>query len=392
MIVERLKQYPVVLWALALYLCSLGFNLKYDIPLSVLAISTIYAFGSGDNTTRIKQTLFDHWHVIVFLLLTLVVTFFSRDIKQSIHVQLQLLPALLIYVIIVNFVTDQRRFNFVFVAIIFGALITELTFLGQAIYFYQTPDPLEKIWAIKSPLLVAPNDVLFFSVLVPVAVSLGLATGDELKVKILGYLYLAITLVLVIYMRSRQAVGIYFVGLCLIALFYRPVAGIVVAAISVLVIIVVDWATGRALSSKLVYLFPRRYVWEAAWQMFIDRPWQGQGPGMFKLMYHEFLERAGYTLAQVEDRRPMNWAHSLYLEQLAERGVLGFLALILLVGRPVVLMIMSPIPLNFNKKILLSMFLAFSMAGLAETSLLRLWVVVFIFLLIGLMVSKGSRA
>lgn len=385
-IVEKFKQYPLVLWALALYLCSLGFNFKMDIPLAILTVTTIYAFGNSNNTVSLKEIFLGHWHVIIFLVLTFVITLCSKDIKHSAQVQVQLLPALLMYTVITCFVKDEQCLHFVMVVIVFSALVTELTFLAQAVYLRDILDPLEKVHVIRSPLIVAPNDVLFFSVLTPIAAYL-ILKGKAL-IKIVGSLYLICTLVMTIYMQSRQATGVYLIGLCFMALLWRPIVGLAVAVIGVVAILLIDQFMGGVLMNKLVYLFPRRYVWAAAWQMFLDRLWVGQGPGMFKVFYMNFLEKAGYIFEQVEDRRPMNWAHSLYLEQLAERGVLGFLALVVLIGNPLILTASRISSLKLDEKALLSTLMAFLVAGIAETSLLRLWVVVLIFLLVALLTIK----
>lgn len=382
-IVEKCKQYPLVLWALALYLCSLGFNLKYDIPLAIFAMASMFAVSHGGQQVTFAQTLKRHWPVVTFLLVTALVTLASRDSKHSVQVQVQLLPALLIYLGLVLAVETDRQRIFVVVVLVAAALVAELSFMAQALYLHETPDRLEKMWAIKSPLFVAPNDVLFFAVLAPLAVYL-VASESGRWTRGIGLLYLLVTFAVTVYMQSRQAVGVYLGGLCLMALLWRPALGAVVVIGGVLLVLAVDWFTGKGLLSKLVYLFPRRYVWEAAWQMFLDRPWLGQGPGMFKELYVEYLEKAGYVFTDVEDRRPMNWAHSLYLEQLAERGLLGFVGLFLMIGAVMRGLLAGIWTLDVFGRAILACWVAYLVAGIAESSLLRLWVVTTLFVLLGL--------
>jgi O-antigen ligase len=232
-------------------------------------------------------------------------------------------------------------------------------------------------------LFVAPNDVLFFAVLAPLAAYL-LAGEMGVPAKWVGLGYLLVTFVVTVYMQSRQAVGIYVGGLCLMALLWRPALGIIIVIAGTFLVLVADWFTGKGLLNKLVYLFPRRYVWEAAWQMFLDRPWLGQGPGMFKDLYVEYLEKAGYIFTDVEDRRPMNWAHSLYLEQLAERGLCGFLVLFLMIGVFMKGLFAKIRRLDAFSRAMLACWSAYLAAGIAEASLLRLWVVTTLFLLLGI--------
>jgi len=80
----------------------------------------------------------------------------------------------------------------------------------------------------------------------------------------------------------------------------------------------------------------------------------------------------------------MNWAHSLYLEQLAERGAVGLLALVLLIAKPVLAAIRSVNDPGLLDKSLLASVAALLLAGVAEASLLRIWVMALIFLLLAL--------
>lgn len=386
-IVEKFKQYPLVLWALALYLCSLGFNLKYDIPLAIFAMVSMFTISNTDYQFTFSQALKRHWTVIVFLVITVLVTLASRDVKSSIRAQFQLLPSLLLYLTVVLYADIDYRRRFVVVALVLAALLAELSFMAQVLYLSEIPDRLEKMWAIESPLFVAPNDVLFFAVLAPLAAYL-LISETSRWARGLGLLYLLLTFVVTVYMQSRQAVGVYLGSLCLMAVLWRPAIGGVIIMVGALMVLLVDWVTGKGLINKLVYLFPRRYVWEAAWQMFLDRPWLGHGPGMFKEFYVEYVERAGYVFADLEDRRPMNWAHSLYMEQLAERGLLGFLALLLMILAVMSGLIRRIKQLGAFNLAILACWAAYLVAGIAESSLLRLWVVTALFLLLGLTNTK----
>ena len=66
----------------------------------------------------------------------------------------------------------------------------------------------------------------------------------------------------------------------------------------------------------------RRVIWKAAWRIFLERPWTGVGPGNFRLLYWKYLG------IQYWDERIH--ANSLYLEFLADSGLIGTSLLILL--------------------------------------------------------------
>jgi len=389
-----LKRYPIVFWALGLYLCSLGFHFKYDFPLIILAFACVVSVRALPDAPFSKSEWLQYWHLLLFFLLTVIVTLASRDRHHSVMTQLQMLPGFLLYVGIVLSGDNRRTLDAVLLLIVIAAAIAELVFWGQALWLSAIPDRLEKMWEIQSPLLVAANDVLFFSIVAPLAAHLLLQRDARWEIRLFAAIYLLLTLGLVMYMQSRQAVGVYVLGLCVMALLWRPVVGVVVLVCGVLMVIVADAVTGHALADKAVVMFPRRYVWLSAWQMFLDRPWFGQGPGMFKIFYREFLERSGYLLSMVEDRRPMNWAHSLYLEQLAERGLVGFVALMALVGKPLINLFqglkgMRPGSALYGRA-LLACWACFLLSGVAETSLLRLWSVCSLFILIGLSVVTNK--
>ena len=65
----------------------------------------------------------------------------------------------------------------------------------------------------------------------------------------------------------------------------------------------------------------RFYTWEGAWRMTKAHPWHGSGPNAFLSAYGQY-QIAGYT----------RQAHSIYLQQAAEMGVPGLLALLWLFG------------------------------------------------------------
>ena len=79
------------------------------------------------------------------------------------------------------------------------------------------------------------------------------------------------------------------------------------------------WGTGEAGHSGMTGLWDARLpIWSHAWQTFLQHPLMGQGPHTFS-----------YTSV---DGIQVSWAHNLYLETLAEQGILGLAALLTLLG------------------------------------------------------------
>lgn len=74
----------------------------------------------------------------------------------------------------------------------------------------------------------------------------------------------------------------------------------------------------------------RLYRWVAGFQMSVDRPWMGFGPGNFYTFYR------GYTITSfrtyVSDNPEQSGIHSYYLMILVEQGIIGVVLFLLLCG------------------------------------------------------------
>ena len=78
------NQYPLPLWALGLFLLCLGFSFRVDFPLAIFAFATIYGLSlqqdSHKKTFSTHNVIKEHWHVLIFLIVTFVVSLLSKDI------------------------------------------------------------------------------------------------------------------------------------------------------------------------------------------------------------------------------------------------------------------------------------------------------------------------
>lgn len=70
----------------------------------------------------------------------------------------------------------------------------------------------------------------------------------------------------------------------------------------------------------------RRILWSVAWRVFKDHPATGVGPGNFRTVFTQYFQGV------IERESIWGSAHNLYLHQLAERGLVGFAALLLVLG------------------------------------------------------------
>jgi O-antigen ligase len=376
--VQHTDNIPWVLWALALFFLCLGFTARIDIPLALLAATSIFAFSQEPDLPGWQQLARQHWPVTFFLVVAAITTATSGDWRHSLGVQPQLLPALLVYSVIAQFVNTPHRQRFVILTLLASGLLT-VTLMITGIDTAGTPDPLEKIRMLGNALFIVPNDILMLSLIAPL--TLTLLRERQPSYRILIGFFLLLSLFASTLMGSRQAVLVLLSGIAIFCTLIRPrwfVPALIIAALTGLL---VDWLLGWPLLDKIRF-FSRTYVWHAGWLMFIDSPLVGQGPGQFKDLYYPYLEKAGYILADLPDRRNMPWAHNLYLEQLAERGILGLVALLCLLFTALKRSWVCLRTATAGQEQiwlasgLAAALLALCLAGVAEATLSRLWVTV----------------
>jgi O-antigen ligase len=382
---------PPVLWALGLFFLCLGFTARFDIPLALLAVTAALAF-AGAAPPAGGPAWREHWPLVLFVLVAALATGFSRDRPHSLAVQPQLLPALLCYAVISTFALRLEALRFIGLALLCSGIVTALLVLTAESAHHA--DPLKRVVMMGSPLLIVPNDVLMLSVIAPLA--LGAAWGANRWWQWMAAVYFGLALFVCTSVQSRQAVILLVLGVIATVGLMRPRWSIPLLLAGAIITAAVDAMMGWPLARK-IFLFPRLYVWQAAWGMFLDRPWLGQGPGTFSDLYYPFVEKAGYVVAQLEDRRTMPWAHSLYLEQLAERGIAGALVLLALLASTLLRLLqglrrVEGDPQRGIAAGLLASMLVFLLAGIAETSLLRLWVVVLMLVLAACSIALARMA
>ncbi len=383
---------PFVLWTLALFFLGLGFTARFDVPLAVLAVGAALAFSADERQSSPAKLWQEHWSLVLFLLVAAVATLFSGNPRHSLGVQPQLLPALLCYAVIVSFVRSRASISFICAALLCSGLLTAALMLVATFAGQRADDPLAQVQTLGNALLIVPNDVLILSVIAPLV--LGMAWTRVGWWRFIAAIYLLSALVVSAMIQSRQAVILLILGSVAVVTLMRPRWSVPILIVGILTVLAVDGLLGWPLAHK-IFMFPRAYVWHTAWVMFLDRPWIGQGPGMFKDLYYEFLERAGYVLAELDDRRTMPWAHSLYLEQLAERGIPGLLGLLSLMGTAIYRTggVWAQATSNSVRSLaagVLSSLIVLAAAGIAEATLTRLWVTVLLLVLVALSLSLSS--
>ncbi len=137
--------------------------------------------------------------------------------------------------------------------------------------------------------------------------------------------------------QTRMALFAACVGLTLVALLEPRARRWVLPALIIVVAIGVTWEylptnEGRSLIGTFTHYNPnnpqqmRWVLWKTAARMYRDHPLTGVGPGGYQRHF------TAYHPGLLDNENPWSSAHNLYLHQLAERGVIGAIALLILCG------------------------------------------------------------
>ena len=258
------------------------------------------------------------WFLLV--LTTVLSCFASEDMRKSFILSLPFFPAALVFFLVAQHFTKVKHIRFLYVTFCSVALGLACKVLWAAA---EAPGASTRVLALAadSPIFLVPNDITFLAVIAPLSLALLFRKprGWEF-VLVLSSLVLSIGAIVVL--QSRTAILTLIATLtCLVVLVSprrRLALGLVCLAAVVVLGLLIDWAFGSPLSTKFLTQLQQRTrlrLWSTAWTAFLQAPFLGHGPGGFG-QFHR-----------------IPWAHNLYLEFLAERGILGFAAFgTLLVG------------------------------------------------------------
>jgi O-antigen ligase len=327
--------------------------------------------------------------VVVFLAATAVSILMSVDFGRSLRLSTPFLPAgLLFFVAASHWEGTQaiRRLYLVLSAVGLGLAATVLWGAWTAPHGLRLHALVPRLGI---PMLVVPNDLTVLAVIAPLSWVLVCRTPRRL-----GRLVPALSLLLsagaVGVYRSRTAILTLLVALLCATAVSRSVrqrwlwrmGGLVVLVLVLLTCLDLFHFAGPSLLTKFLEqgLSGRDKYWATAWAMFSDAPLVGQGPHTFGLFH----------------KTP--WAHNLYLEVLAEQGLLGLLALgSLLTCGLIGGWTLRRAPTEDGRLLgagALAGLVGFCVAGVVEVTLLREWVVTMLFLLLGVighLVSTHSQ-
>jgi O-antigen ligase len=379
------------------YLIGFAFPWSWDLPLMMLVVMSLLAILTG---VRHRPSAWPPLSlpVLGFVGATAVAVFGSADVTHSLHLSAALLPSLLLFFLVAEHFPDLRATWLLYLtcsALSLGLAAALLWGVWQA---GGQPPSAQMVLAVRSPILLVPNDVALLAVLAP----LSLATLSQ-RPRSVGGLMAALALLLsagaIVLLQSRTALLTMVAALVVATVLLhgrRQLAVALACGMALLaLVLLVDGAFGFPLVAKFVRHWDwggngRLPLWRAAWAMFLDAPWWGHGPHTFVQLYRSYLHQMGLPISS----RVSPWAHNLYLEVLAERGIIGFIALaVLLVYGLVAAWRLQAAATGEAHRLgvgALAGLIGLCGAAAVELTFLRQWVVIVLFMVLGVIAHLAS--
>lgn len=388
-----LRGYPLALIGYAIFLLLLLVRLPYDASVFLLTFTTVIGLLYLDYRDM-RDGCLQHAAIAVFVGIGLLCAYYSKSPYRSYVMLAPLVPAIMGYVSLAGFAKSARNRQLILWALLLLGLSAASLIIWQRFSLVST-NAMAYMRQANSPLLLVPNDSIILSMIAVLSLSMWSKGGWMTRACIAVFILASLTATIIL--GSRQGTGLLLGGIGLWALLCSPRKLLpLVIAIGVFAL-AVDAFLGWPLLGRFTQ-FSRGYVWYSGWLMFLDHPILGVGPGGFKELYFTYLNRAGYDVLSLPDHRRMPWVHNLYLEQLAERGVVGLFGLFTLYTALVAGLIRlwrSPALTREREYVvaLVSVSVVFAIAAINELTFQRLWVVIFLFLIAGLIVAaKDSQS
>jgi O-antigen ligase len=240
-------------------------------------------------------------------------------------------------------------------------------------------------------LLAIPNDICASAILLVCPLSLLGAPDASRALRALGIVTVALTFLTMVILRTRTGFLVAGAEVAVASLVWRRVLLVIVPA--ALLLAAGDAWIGSHTIEKLFYdnnmdnhgVAGRLGLWASAWAMFMDAKLLGHGAQSFGRLHRAYLPDWS---PRFPERRVL-WAHSLFLETLAEQGVIGLIALSILLLHPVptsclVVMKSGRGPrLSLNIVLGLAGLAGFCVAAALELTFIRRWIPIVMFAVIG---------
>ncbi len=395
-IARQIRRTPFAAIGTCAYILGFAAPFEWDLPLIALAAFAFLsiAFSPRDTPTSRPALLFP---VMFFVVSVGASTFVSIHTTWSLYLSASLLPAGLVYFLIAGQFESFRQLRMVFVSFATISFAISLFLITRALTNLDG-NPTKWISDFASPILVVPNDIAFLAVISPLSVAIFCCERDYL-VRAMAVASLLLSAIAISLFQSRTGILTMVVSTTVCIWFIKPRFALIFGALVVTLGFLIEGLFGFPLMAKLgAGISNTRFsLWLAAWSMFLDAPLLGHGPQVYGLLLQSYvydLDLPNWEpLANLVRPWPRNvmapWPHNLYLEVLAEQGVIGLVALAAL--------LVSALRLGWKLResarshvrvygiAAVSALLGFCFAGILELSFIRLWVIIAMFSLVAIL-------
>jgi O-antigen ligase len=367
-----------------LYIAGFALPVQWDVPLLVLALLgglAIVTRPQASVTASSSLALL----LVAFLAVTAISTLLSVDIGRSIRLSTPFLPAALLFFLLAEHFDGPRDIRLLYLTFSLLGIVLASKMLWVAWQAHGTQYP--RVSSLGVPLLVVPNDLTLLALIAPL--SLVLLYRDARQVcGIIAGLSIFLSLCAACAFVSRTATLTMMISLACVTLLTqrrRHLATGLAALLALLLLVLLLNAllfpdaqlVNKVLRGNSGTINGRTPLWSTAWTLFLDAPVWGHGP---------------HTFGVFHPKAP--WVHNLYLEILTEQGLLGLAAL----GGLLTYAFAAAWKLQRAGSGDAALFGAGALAGLVgfcsaavvELSFVRQWVVIILFILLGVIARLSS--
>lgn len=366
------------------YLLSLSMPINSNIPLIILSISgIILGIIKAPRYPCYKSPVV--FCILAFLFSMAISSIFSVDINRSFLLSLSFFPAILLFFHII-FLFNIRLVYLMFIFLSTISFIVSTTSLIVA-FLMRSSIPSLWIQAMHNTYLVVPNDLLLLSILIPFSAVIFFKNPQSIVGRF-AIMSIILTFIAVAIYQSRGGLVSAIISITCITFLLRPrhVASICIMGLFFLFLMCYGHLP---IISKFRNIWQSRlFVWIVAWKMFIDSPFLGHGPRTYGILYFAYIDKLKLPNYILVDHRWMPWAHNLYLELLAEQGVVGFVCLLSMMIVPMLMLhklFRNPIgDVPILAKGIFASFISILVAAIFELSFIRHWFVIMLFSILAL--------
>lgn len=372
----RFNRLPsIVVIGVCLYIASIVIPTKFflDGPLFLLSLIAVYATVSNLRKRTITSLPLIS-PVFIFLVSMVMSILASDDVLRSASQSLNLLPPVLLYLIIAenfNTIKDARYLYFSFTLVALGLVFVALL----TVFRSGVMKPSVWLSLMNSSMIVVVNDLIVLAVIAPLSLAL-FYLKPKSTIGIIAALSVLLSICIIVIYQSRSALLTMIASITCFLILVLHRIGLAVGFVIFILTFLIDSFLGFSLIAKFSRIWhgdSRFTLWVSAWTDFLNAPILGHGP---------------YTFIYKYPSKMTTYAHNLYLEALAERGIIGLMGLLLLLycGLSAAwrLRRSTSVELKVFSCAAFSAIASFCFASFFDLTLSRLWVVIMIFSLMGI--------